>query len=235
MVRSFLFSVLCLVICSSHAQVRVGVQAGYNSAKWALTVPQRNWETSNDAVSGFNVGMLGMLELKKRIGLRGALLFNGGGTKLKHRYRFNSSLREIKLYTLNLPVTAMYKVDIKKMRFGLGGGFYVAYVLSGTEKGTTEQFIINGSPEIDPVDNKVEFGSSDQPFDPSSTNAIKVNRFDAGYVVGATIEFNRRLVLQASYNGGLHNLLPGGYSFGGNFKNKVISLSLAVLLSRGRS
>jgi hypothetical protein len=163
MIRCFLFSVFCLVICSSHAQVRVGVQAGYNSAKWALTVPQRNWETSNDAVSGFNVGVLGLIDLKNRIGLQGGLLFNSGGTKLKHRYRFDMSSRKIKLYSLNLPVTVIYSIDVKKMRLGLGGGFYAAYILSGTEKGTTERVIINGATEIASVNNKVEFGSGDQP------------------------------------------------------------------------
>jgi hypothetical protein len=232
MIRSFLFSVLCFVICSSQAQVRVALQAGYNSAKWQYTTTPGNWETSTSAVSSFNVGVLGQLDLTNHIGLQGALLLNGGGTKLKFRYRWDMSSLVMKVYSLNLPVVAMYNIDVKKMRLGFGGGFYGAYMLSGTQKGTAERVIINAPTQITPIDNKIEFGSSDQLFYPGSTDPITLNRFDAGYVVMTSIKFNRLLLFQASYNGGFPEILPGGYAFSGNFKNKVISLSLAVLLSR---
>jgi hypothetical protein len=233
MIRCFVFGALCFIICSSHAQERIALQAGYNSAKWNYTIPPANWITTTDEISGFNAGVLVQHELKNRFGIQGALVFNRTGTKLRHVYRFQSSSREIKLYSLNLPVVVMYNLDIKKMRFGLGGGFYGAYRFAGTEKGTAETFVINGSPQIQYVDNKIEFGGpSDQRFDPSSTTPINLNRFDAGYVVMINIEFNRLLIFQASYNGGLRNVLSSEYYFGGNFKNNVISLSMAVLLSR---
>ena len=235
MIRTFFFSVLCFTICSSYAQVRVGFQAGYNAAKWDYTTTPGNWETSTDAVSGFNAGVLGLLDLNEHIGLQGALLFNGGGTKLYHRYRFDMSSRNIKVYSLNLPIVGMYIFNVKKMRFGLGGGFYAAYMLGGKEKGTAERFIINGQPEIKSIDNKIEFESTDELFQPGSTDPIHIDRFDLGYVVATTIQFNRLLVFTASYNAGLREVLPGGYAFSGNFETRVISLSLAVLLSRKKS
>jgi Outer membrane protein beta-barrel domain len=134
MIKNSLFCIMCLILSCSHAQVRVALQAGYNAAKWNYTITPGNWETSNDAVSGFNAGALAQLNFKNRIGLQGALLFNNTGTKLFHRYRFDMSNRDIKLYSLNLPVVATYNIDVRKMRYGLGGGFYAACMLSGTEK-----------------------------------------------------------------------------------------------------
>ena len=234
MIRSCLFTVLCFIICSSYAQVRVGLQAGYNSAKWDYTVTPGNWQTTNDAISGFNAGVLGLFDLNKHIGFEGALLFNRTGTKLMFGYRWDKSSREIKLNSLNLPLIVLYNVSVKNMRFGLGGGFYGAYILSGTEQGTTERVVINGPPIIQVIDNKVEFESPTQPFDPTNPAPINIKHFDGGYVIATTIEFKRLLLLRASYNGGFSEVLPAGYMFSGNFKNKLISVSLAVLLSRGK-
>jgi hypothetical protein len=210
MIKTFLFTVLLFIISSSHAQIRVGIQAGYNSAKWQFTEEIGNWQTETNAISGFNAGVLAQFDLKKRIALQGALLFNRTGTTLFNNYRGDMSNRKIKLYSLNLPVVAMYSIDVRKMRYGLGGGLYAAYILSGTEKGKTERHMIGGSPPvINPIDNKIGFETEDQRFNPGSTAPMNVRRWDAGYVV-----------------------LPGWYFFGGNFKNQVVSLSLAVWLSR---
>ena len=232
MLSRFLFILLCVITGTAHAQLKPAILASYNSAKWDYTIPPGNWQTTNDAISGFNAGMLAQYEFKPPITLQAALLFNATGTKHFFRYRFNSSWRTIKVYSLNLPLIAMYNNNVKQLRFGLGGGFYAACMLSGTEKGTTERFIINGPPEVQTIDNKIEFGSTDHPFDPTSRAPLILDRLDWGYVAMTSIEYNRRFLLQVSYNGGMRDVLPNGYIFSGNFRNKVVSISLGVLLKK---
>jgi Outer membrane protein beta-barrel domain len=148
MIRTLLFSILCFTLTSSYAQVKFGVQAGYNAAKWKYTITPGNWDMETTAISSFNAGMLAQLDFKRHIRLQGSLLFNGTGTELRYRYRYNQSWRTIRLYSLNLPVVAMYKIDVKKMSYSLGGGFYAAYMLSGTDKGTIETYELGGAPTI---------------------------------------------------------------------------------------
>lgn len=230
MLRSIFFVLLCLVAGASHAQFQFGVQAGYNLAKWKYTVEPGNWETTTDPVSSFSIGGLGQYKFKNRIRLEGGLLFSGIGTKLFYRYRFNSSSRTIRLYNLNLPVIVMYGLDVKKFNFALGGGFYGACMLTGTEKGTAETVVFGNPTIVRQIDNKVEFDSDAPQFDLTSTNPINVQRFDAGYVFTGSVEYKKQMVLRVSYYAGQVDILPGEYFFSGNFRNRVVNVSLAVWL-----
>jgi hypothetical protein len=232
--KAFLVGIFCLIINASYAQVRFGFQAGYTMDGWDYTVTPGNWETETKGVSTFHAGMLAQLDPHRRIRLQSSLLYSGGGTKLMHVHHSDNSSREIRLHSLKLPLVIMYRAKDRhneKWNFGIGGGFYAAYVFSGTEKGTVQRLVAGGPPVDTYINNKVGF-ESNVIFNPGNTSPINVKHFDGGFVILNSIDYLGIYMFQFSLNGGLTSILPGGYSLSGNFKTFVGNISLVYMLNR---
>ena len=223
--RQLLLMVTCLWSVCMHAQLRLGLQGGYNRVKWAAsdavpTSTDENYATSG--LSGFQSGVVAEIRILNSLSLRSGVFISGKGTTLKHQSQSwnDTSSRSIWIRYLEAPVTLIYYYNLyKQVRAFTGGGFYAAQAFRGVEKG-------EGHDATGPYTmyNEVEFSNQNE----NQIYPTIMKPFDYGYTFLTGIERNR-VQLLLTYSRGIKNLLPN--SFNGNYRNSTLSLSLAYLLS----
>jgi hypothetical protein len=236
--RLIIFAIGVLLAVGTRAQLKVGIQAGYNTSGWDYTghTNSTGYVTETEGLGGFQGGVLTELGLSNKLALRTSLLYIRKGTQLNTHYRPHTGNRTIKVSYLELPVTVSYHVDYNKFRFGLGAGLYGGLALSGKHKGTLYSTPIGGTTTSQQFSNDIKIGSTGGELVPSFSDAFALDRYDYGYTVLSSIEFNRMLLLNVSYTAGLRDLLSDGYawSYNENFRNRTVSISLGYLILKGK-
>ena len=205
------------------AQFTFGVRGGFN-----LEGMSEKYDQGGAAVSslklkfkpGFQVGIVGNLDISEPFAIQSSILFATQGARLKEDFsktdwngthlRHYSSM-SMNLYYLQIPINAMYKFDIGKGRFFIQGGPYFGFAISGNAK-FEEKF------SGEKIDIKIDFGSEYE----------QMNRFDFGLGVCAGVIFGN-FQLGLGYNQGLINLSNAPYT---TTKNNGIALTATYLFRK---
>ena len=214
--RKLLGLALCLVTLTSSAQLKLGINAGYQMAQFAVSGSNTS-DYDLSAINGYHFGFIADKSLSKKFYLNIELAFNHkGGIVNKSLSSLTGTDYTMTLNYLQLPITLNYKTSITKTsKFILGGGFYAAYGLSGKITGTSYYNSITN------VDDNIEFTDNS-----SNTNINAVKPFDVGYVFATGIEW-KKYQFKFNYNHGFSSIRPTGST---KFENLNYGISAAYLL-----
>jgi hypothetical protein len=229
--KTLICCAMCLLSLSGPAQIKFGVQAGYNDVNLSKFGPFKNEGGPEDhysSVNSFHAGVLTEIPLSQHWSLAPALLYYGNGA------RITSSLASpggnfyedaaIRIYYLRLPVNMIYTIKAGRLFHAfIGAGFYVARGLSGTSKGYS-LFSNVGVTGREPVDIKIDFTNSGPP--PSSSGTLQINPYDAGYSFLAGLEWQKFQLIPSVSEGFLNAYT--GYDY--NLRNLSFSVSLTYRL-----
>jgi hypothetical protein len=229
--KKLFLGLACFISAHSFAQVKFGIEAGYNAASYNLAqVPDADYGNIPASVGTFNAGILSEIPLSKKIFLQPALLYFSNGTVidgLGDEANYASySHTSIQVYYLRLPVNMVYKLKLAKgVHFLAGAGLYAARGLSGTGKGNIGGAGSSPQPFAYSYNGKVYFTTA-----PSSSDETNISPFDAGFSALAGIQW-KNFQLTADYSHGFSQV----YSKGGfNYKDQAAGISLAYLFSLKR-
>ena len=206
----------------SQAQIRIGVQGGYNHARLSPRQSSSDiYSYSTSGFRGFNAGAVAEIKVSQNWIFRPALLVNGKGTRLEKTGFGNKSSRFIELHYVEVPIAIIHKWNTgKNFNVFAGGGMYIARAFRGVEKG--EETSSFGTSYIY---NSVEFSSHNEKNDGLPTI---INPFDYGFNVVAGVQ-RESIQLLASYGHGLQRVFPKSLVFEEKFTNRVFSLSVVYL------
>ena len=210
-----------------QAQIRVGLQGGYNYARLSPRQSSSDiFSYSTTGFRGFNAGVVAEIKIYKNWIFRPALLVDGKGTRLEKEGFGNKSSRFIELHYVEVPIAVIRQWNAgKNFTAFAGGGMYIARAFRGVEKG--EETSSFGTSYIY---NSVEFSSHNEKNDGLPTI---VNPFDYGFNVVAGLQ-RQSIQLLASYGHGLQRVFPKSLVFEEKFTNRVFSLSVVYLFKTKR-
>jgi len=215
--RRVLVGVLCFISVGSFAQIRLGVQAGYNSSNFYTPTTT---SVSISTISAFQAGLYGEKQLNSTFFVQSALQWAGkGGYKAKDQALFGPTTT-LRMNYLQIPLNIGLKVKIKKdWKIYAATGLYGAYGVSGTEKGYN---VSSPNGTVVPIDRKIKFSTNiaDQ------ANNTYAKPFDFGYNVLAGVEW-KTFQLSANYNRGFKNAFSTGDV---KYANQVLNFSLAYFI-----
>lgn len=220
--KIILLAITLSCFIGSQAQIRMGVQAGYNHARLSPGQSSSDiYSYSTNGFRGFNAGVVAEVKVSENWIFRPALLVNGKGTRLEKTGFGNKSSRFIELHYIEVPMAMIHKWKTgKKFNAFAGGGMYIARAFRGVEKGVEAS---PGEPSF--IYNSVEFSSHNDKNDGLPTI---INPFDYGLIAVAGVQ-RQSVQLLASYEYGLQRVFPKSLVFEKRFTNRVFSLSVAYL------
>ncbi|MFL9481328.1 porin family protein [Chitinophagaceae bacterium LWZ2-11] len=212
--------VCCFIAIGSFAQLRVGIQAGYNSSKFNVPGVDEN-QLVTSSVNGISAGILGDYQINKLFFAQAGLQIATKGSYVgRGQFALYGSNSTVKLTYLQLPVNVGVKIKVhNNLNAFAGVGLYAAYGLTGTQKGTGLD--INGSTVIDA---KVKF-STDVPS-VSDNTTLYIKPFDFGYNATAGLEW-KLLQLSANFSRGFQSAYAEGTT---KYENQTFNVSLACFL-----
>ncbi len=213
-------------ICTK-AQLRVGVQGGYNYARLSPNQTSSGmYSYSTSGLSGFQAGAVFEMKVSENLILRPSILINGKGTRLEKTGMDRIDSRFIQLHYVEIPISLVRSWNADKdVFFFAGAGLYFARIVRGVEKG--EGSSLSGSYSFH---NSVEFSSDNKENDGHPTI---VNPFDYGFNILAGVE-RRNIQLIMNYGQGLERVFPKSLVFEEKFTNRVLSLSVVYFFMTKR-
>ncbi len=214
-------SILCVLFaCSSFAQLSITPQVGYNSSTFYTTASTEQVITSS--LSGFQAGALitkswmntktwlDYLFLQTGLEFAQKGSFQGRGTQSV--FGANSN---IKLSYLEAPLSLGVKVKVDKdWSVFVSGGLYLAYGVSGSDVGTSQNLSGPGT-----INRSVTFTNDPPPSDDTHTY---IKRFDAGSNYSAGIMF-KNIEVKTVYGRSYKTISPIGTTV---YKNDVWDFSI---------
>ena len=133
---------------SAVAQLKFGVKGGFNVANMVETDNDETY--SYDSKVGFHLGVTAEYPISKKIAIEPGLLFSTKG----YEYELLDVKVSSDLNYLEIPVNAIYKIDLRKAKILINAGPYLGYALSGKMKASEAIF---GEDE-DSKEQKIEIG-----------------------------------------------------------------------------
>lgn len=205
------FITLTLILCTTsiYAQIRIGAKAGLNIANMKI----KDFDDTKSKL-GIHLGVVGEYEIADALTAHAGLLLSQKGYKAEDsesEFGFTySSETKVSMFYLDIPLTAMYKLEVGDLSIYGTGGFNIGMGLSGKyESEYTATF--DGDTETDSDSDDIEWGGD---------NGMK--RMDLGFILGAGVEINESIQVGLSYTIGLNNLSPVS---GEEYKNRVFALT----------
>ena len=190
------FVILLGINIITNAQTRFGVKGGINFASISLSVSGINITSDNNI--GFHAGLLTEMPISEKFLFQPNLLYSVKGGKFSSTVSGSTTSSSGKYNYLEVPLNFLFKATDG---FSIGGGPYLAYLLSATDdKGT-------------------------------SVSLDGANKFDYGVNLAANYEFKGGFGVSAFYAYGLGNLASssssGGVSLGSvSVNNRVFGFSV---------
>jgi len=165
---------------------------------------------SVDNKIGLTVGVFADVAISENFSFQPALNYVQKGAKTKMTdIDYKSTLT---LNYIELPLNFLFKPEMPRLRFFVGGGPSIAYAFSGKEKETE-----NGATNT----HKYKFGNNPDEHD------LKAVDFGANFLTG--IETKTGFLFSVNYNLGLSNLAPGGSS-DGTIKSRYFGFKVGYML-----
>lgn len=212
-----LFSLLLLLFVTTQtfAQVKFGVKAGLNLSNVTDKDKFGNNSAYYSMKTGFHLGVTAEFPVSEFFSFEPGLLYSTKGYIYKDLdYKATNSVNY-----LEIPMNAIYKINLGGAKLLVSAGPYVGYALSGKHKGTEKGY---------DFDNSIKIGNSD-------TDDMKA--LDYGLNIGAGVEI-KQMTIGVQYGFGLANIatyhdikaygskISGkgiGISVGYKFGSKVVS------------
>jgi len=216
--RKLLIVIFCLCTTASFAQLKLGLQAGYNSSGFIDKGSDVQYFNLS-RISTFQVGLVGEQALNKRFSLSSGLIyFQKGGQKDKTIFATTGASTVSKLNYIQIPLNIAYNIPFhKNWKAIIGAGLYGAVGLSGTEKGSDEE--ISGN--VTPLDNKVKF--SNNPYYTAGITYVKPLDFGYNVLVGVA---HNNFEFKVTLSNGFANIYPTGST---RFANSVFGFTIGYL------
>jgi Outer membrane protein beta-barrel domain len=223
--KKLIICVLCFATTQTFAQFRLDLRGSL--------CPINFWQTDGFGglptgaqtreMSGFQGGLQGEYDLGySGITLQASVLYAENGSNIGNtqgfinnaNYSIGYSSSYLRVYSVRVPVEAVYKFDISSSWKVFGGlGLYISKNISGTEKG---YYVVNsnnnGSTDTLSLNNKVKFNSKPS----SATQGVSnVTNFDFGADFFIGVE-HKRWQFRAGYDRGFVRMWHTSYINSGN-------------------
>jgi hypothetical protein len=222
--KTVIFLAFIFLACKLPAQWFVTPEAGYNRSIFYTDAPTTQIVTSS--ISGFQAGALVTKKWEKtkswldylfvQSGLEFAQKGSYQGRGYQSVYGSNSN---IKLAYIQAPLNVGVNVKIyHDLGVMASAGLYLAYGVSGTDKGTTQD--ISGSSNID---RNITFTSTGIKGDNSKTY---IKPWDNGYNLAAGFTY-KNLLLKTTFSLGTGNISPVSDT---RYQNEVWNFSLGYTI-----
>ncbi|MFZ5977534.1 MAG: outer membrane beta-barrel protein [Hydrotalea flava] len=217
--RKFFLIIFCLCTTASFAQLKLGVEVGYNTSGFIDQGSDIQYFNLS-RIPTFQAGIVAEQTLNKHFSASsGLIFFQKGGRKDKTVFATTGASTTSKFNYIQIPLNLQYSIPLNKtLKALVGAGFYGAVGISGTEKGTDEE--ISGNTTV--VNNKVKF--SNNPYYTSGTTYVKP--LDFGYDVLVGLAYHQ-FEFKATLTNGFGNIYPTGST---RFANSVIGFTVAYLV-----
>ncbi len=226
----FVTLAMMLVFASyTKAQINFGAEIGANLAN-------SSWGTleatqSSTSITSFHVGPIVEFNIADGFYLQSGLLLSGKGGELDEvksdvifgiTYTRTSVVKMSPLY-LEIPINAMYKVDLNGAFLQVYAGPYLGLGLGGKFSYSSITTAGNNNPVSTDTTWSIRYGSD------STSSDMKM--LDFGVNVGVGVEYNNFL-FKVQYGLGLANLSNSTVSTSA-FKNAVIGISVGYMFGDG--
>jgi hypothetical protein len=219
--NKFLTVLLIVVLSTSYAQAQFtfGLRAGLNLTNFTEKSGGYEPDVEYKYMPGFLIGVVGEYAVSDVFAIQPTILFT---THRGERKSFGKITRYVNY--LQIPVNALYKVDIGRIKLLLQGGPYLSYALSGKYKWDNS---LDFMPSLGPKwgENKIKFGYCE------CHDAAVMKPFDFGIGVGAGLQFNNFQV-GLGYNFGLTNLSSRPKDDDHSLKSNGLALTLTYLFGK---
>lgn len=209
---------LLFVLLSTSSLVSFGQKIGVKAGITFPTIATKSDYILEDAPNALDyqlgtsyfAGATVDFDISKTFAIQTGLSFIGKGGNDKFNSGSTVFTTKTKLYYLELPINAIYKIPVKIGNIFLGGGPYYAYGIEGKYKYSSNQQQNNA----DSQSAKISFGKNKD---------FKAGDFGLNFLAG--FELNNRINIQAGYGLGLRSITSDGITYYSE-KNSVISLGL---------
>ena len=204
----FAFIFFVLYAFQASAQFTFGIKAGLNLANMIDKDDSQTYSTDYKTKTGFHIGVTGEYAISDNFFVEPGLLISTKGFRIEQDgIKFSANLNYIEL-----PINAMYKIDMGSAKIFILAGPYLAYAVSGKYK--ADQAVLGDNE--DQKEQKINIGSDKGKDD--------IKGFDFGLNFGAGLQYNA-ITFGLQYGLGLANLSL--YTDNGSLmKNNVIGISL---------
>ncbi len=216
-----LFTVILLIaLLPAKAQFHMGVKGGLNLAN--MNVSNLPAGFTNNMVASFHLGAYVEKPLIKSFGIESGLYLSGKGLKEEFSqsilvYSISGSVK-ITPYYLELPVNAVYNLNIRLIKLRFFAGPYIAYGLAGR---VNSDFSATGLP-IDLSSLGLVNESRNIVFGSDTTSDVKPFDFGVNIGVGAEI---KKFTFNIQYGLGFVNVAAeNATAYEG--KNRLLTFSL---------
>lgn len=225
---------ICLIIAtitafgqsSQESTVAFGIKGGVNFASLLQTEQGSASSISSGSLTSFHAGIFADFKLGDSFSVQPSLLYTEKGATDKENVSSvgfsESSNVKLTINYLQLPIYALYHKHVGNNDFFIGAGPFIAYGLSGKEKGSATETSEEPVPpneqmtvtRTSAIDDKVNFGDSD-------TSDVK--RVDYGVSAMIGFKFNNGFLISAYYDLGLANIAPTSDA---DIKTRVFGVSV---------
>lgn len=208
----------------SFAQVKFGVRAGLNLANMTVKLLD---DVSQKMNTSFHVGGIVEYSLSETYSIESGLLLSGKGKKVGFSKSESgitiSGTGTISPLYIEVPINALYKLDLGSAKLHLFAGPYIGIGIGGKSK---MEFTATGLPAGVTLE-KLGFTNETTDVEFGTKDDSDFKRTDFGLNIGAGIEI-KNILIRAQYGLGLSNLDPQG-SNDSEIKNKVIGISMGYM------
>lgn len=217
--RLFIVIISLTMTTSAFSQVKFGIKGGLNLANMLDKDEDDTYSDDYKFKPGFHLGVITEFSISKQFAIEPGLLFSTKGFKVEEE--------DIKLsFNLNyieMPLNAIYKIDLGGVKILTQTGPYIAYAISGKMKANMALLGVNE----DSKEEEILIG------DDKEKDVIKP--LDFGVNFGAGVEIND-FFISMQYGLGLANLSISNdvNDDKTKMKNKVIGVSVGYKFGGNR-
>lgn len=210
--KLFIIVVAFTMTTKSFAQVKYGVKAGLNLANMLEKDDDDTYSDDYSMKIGFHLGGTAEIPISEKFSVQPGLLFSTKGFKMKIEGIdgfFEDMNINVNLNYLEIPINAIYKIELGYSKLCINAGPYLGYALSG----------------------KVSYDEDSESIDIGSSDDDDLKALDYGFNIGAGIEINDAITIGLQYGLGLGNLsidTDNGYKL----NNRVIGISVGYMFGQ---
>jgi hypothetical protein len=201
---------------SVQAQFNLGMRAGFNLTN--ITEKFNDYKPTDVKyvyISGFQIGLVSEWTVSGTFAIQPTVLFTTYGGR-KKGIDFDGKYTRYVNY-LQIPINALYKMNLGRTKLFLQGGPYLSYALSGKYKW------VNNFDWYDSGEQEITFGYNH--------DEAMMRPFDFGLGIGAGIQFNNFQV-GLGYNLGLANLSTQPKAWKHSLKTDGFAATLTYLFGK---
>jgi opacity protein-like surface antigen len=214
MKKALTFIPLFLFLMSSpyaFTQITVGPKVGFNLADMLIKDKEIVYSIQNKYKVGFHIGGTATYEVFENFSVEAGLLFTNKG------YHQDSGSSKIKMYInyIELPINAVYKIELKNYKLNVFAGPYISYAVGGKIRSNTMIFMNAEGEKVNEL--QLKFGSD--------LTKHQFRKMDFGLNFGAGVELTNKVSIDLHYELGMYNISVNTKDKL-SYRNQVIEISL---------